>query len=232
LAAIHFKQSRQAAMDYPTGFPKHLEQPVDKAIADAEADFGDTKQLLPFIAKVYFAFGRQLCEAVKTGLVTGQAARSQMDSFLHTVIVRTYFDKRTDGIGDPAAFANFEDRTKRRIKESPEWTEYQKAMARALSSNEPLRNPTLELPQRAQTLGKRPRHFREPNLELLKNPEATLNRKNAADALGVAERTLDRWTGKEIIPVGAGSRKRFRTKDLLRLLNQKHRDKVDKTGQE
>jgi excisionase family DNA binding protein len=88
-------------------------------------------------------------------------------------------------------------------------------------------------PQSPPIPGNKTRRFREPNLELLKNPDATLNRKNAAEALGVTERTLDRWiTDKELIPVGPGSRKRFKTKDLLRLLNQNRRDKVDKTRQE
>lgn len=67
------------------------------------------------------------------------------------------------------------------------------------------------------------RHFREPNLELLKNTEATLNRKNAAEALGTTERTLDRWVAdNKLTPVGPESRKRFKTKDLLRFLNRKN----------
>jgi hypothetical protein len=71
---------------------------------------------------------------------------------------------------------------------------------------------------------KRTRHFREPNLELLKNQEGTLNRKNAAEALGVTERTLDRWVAdKQIIPVGPGFRKRFKNKDLLRFFNKQNR---------
>jgi hypothetical protein len=66
------------------------------------------------------------------------------------------------------------------------------------------------------------RTFREPDAELLKNPDATLNRKNAAQALGISERTLDRWVKDTILtPTGHGYRKRFKVKDLRRMLNSK-----------
>jgi len=70
------------------------------------------------------------------------------------------------------------------------------------------------------------RVFGEPQPELLKNQEY-VNRKKAAAALGITTRTLDRWTAdRKLIPRGAGSRKTFRVKDLLRLISQK------KEGQE
>jgi hypothetical protein len=67
------------------------------------------------------------------------------------------------------------------------------------------------------------RRFLEPNLELLKNPDdSTLNRPNTAEALGITPRTLDRWiTDERITPVGPSNRKRFKVKDIKRLLNQK-----------
>jgi hypothetical protein len=124
---------------------------------------------------------------------------------------------------------------------TPEQSRHDKAkemMARAgevlEGSNAPTqKDQVLAIPHAAPLPKKRPRRFREPNLELLKNQEATLNRKNAAESLGVTERTLDRWIiDKELVPVGPGSRKRFRTKDLIRLLNRRNRDKADKSRQE
>lgn len=95
----------------------------------------------------------------------------------------------------------------------------------------PIKQPASASAAVPPSLEKKARHFLEPNLSLLKNEEATLMRKQAAEALGVTERTLDRWVEKDkLSPVGP--RKRFKTKDLLRLLNKKTRDKVDKSGQE
>ena len=82
------------------------------------------------------------------------------------------------------------------------------------------------------SLGEKTRHFREPNLELLKNQEGTLNRKNAAEALGVSERTLDRLVADtKLIPVGPGFTKRFKNKDLFRFFNKRKDDKIDKSRQ-
>ena len=65
------------------------------------------------------------------------------------------------------------------------------------------------------------RQIREPNPELLKDAE-TVNRKQAAIALGVTERTLDRLVADRTLhPVGPFRSKRYKTKELLRLLNQK-----------
>jgi predicted site-specific integrase-resolvase len=60
------------------------------------------------------------------------------------------------------------------------------------------------------------------------NPDATLSRLRAAEALGIAHRTVDRWVAdKKLVPIGAGLRKRFKVEDLQRLLNQKLSDKSD-----
>jgi excisionase family DNA binding protein len=70
----------------------------------------------------------------------------------------------------------------------------------------------------------RPRRIREPNPQLLDKGE-TLNRKQAAEALGVTERTLDRWVGDlKLTPIGGGGHRRFKTKDLRKFLNQKSQD--------
>jgi hypothetical protein len=75
------------------------------------------------------------------------------------------------------------------------------------------------------------RTFREPKPDLLKNPDATLKRRSAAEAIGVSERTLDRMVEDETLtPVYRGSQKRFKTKDLRNVLQQKEpRQRVDKS---
>jgi len=80
-------------------------------------------------------------------------------------------------------------------------------------------NPAAEA---QSTVPIRKRQIREPKPELLKNPDATLGRKKSAEALGISERTLDRWVGDDVlVPVYRGSQKRFKTQDLLRIQTQK-----------
>jgi hypothetical protein len=80
--------------------------------------------------------------------------------------------------------------------------------------------------------GKSPRHFKEAKPELLKDKEI-VSRRIAAEALGLTERTLDRRVAEgSLTPIGEGHYKRFKTRDILRILHQKKSDKVDKTGQE
>jgi hypothetical protein len=68
---------------------------------------------------------------------------------------------------------------------------------------------------------KPPRKMLHPKPGLLKTLP-TVNRKTAAEALGVTERTLDRHVKRGfLVPVGPPSRKRFKSKDLLQFLDQK-----------
>jgi hypothetical protein len=68
----------------------------------------------------------------------------------------------------------------------------------------------------------------EPKPEKLSNIDSTLSRIGAADALGITPRTLDRWVrDKKLTPVGFGHSKRFKARDLKKLLDQKILDKRD-----
>jgi hypothetical protein len=66
----------------------------------------------------------------------------------------------------------------------------------------------------------------EPKPELLANLDL-VGKQKAALSLGITTRTIDRWIkdGK-LNPIGVGSRKKFRTKDLLKLLNQNNRGQL------
>jgi hypothetical protein len=73
----------------------------------------------------------------------------------------------------------------------------------------------------AQLPKQKPRQFREPRPELLAGLES-VGKQKAALALGTTTRTIDRWVEAEkLAPIGGGGRTRFRTKDLLKFLNQK-----------
>jgi hypothetical protein len=82
---------------------------------------------------------------------------------------------------------------------------------------------------------KKLRIFAEPNLELLKNPETLLNREISAEALGVSVRHFDRLVkdrDNNLVAHGAGSRKFFKARDLLRILKKRRHDNKDKSRQE
>jgi len=69
----------------------------------------------------------------------------------------------------------------------------------------------------------------EPRPDLLANLDVTLSRMKAAEALGISPRTLDRWvTDNKLTATGLGHRKRFKAKDLKRLLDQRMLDNRDK----
>jgi len=75
--------------------------------------------------------------------------------------------------------------------------------------------PTLENPRPQKT-------YREPKADLRAHPESSLSRKRAAEALGISERTLDRWVaGKKLAPIPGVFGKRFKAKDLIRIIEQR-----------
>jgi excisionase family DNA binding protein len=70
------------------------------------------------------------------------------------------------------------------------------------------------------------RKIREPNPEILKNKE-TVNHREAAEALGIVPRTLNRWIADgTLTPTRVASRNRFKSKDLQKVINQNKRDKT------
>jgi hypothetical protein len=85
--------------------------------------------------------------------------------------------------------------------------------------------PTSDVAQPDTSEGKHPRRFKEPKPELLKNVE-TVNKSQAAEALGVSKRTLDRYVADNLLtPVGDYARRRFKTKDLISFMTKRKKDK-------
>jgi len=86
-------------------------------------------------------------------------------------------------------------------------------------------------PNEAAIEGKSHRKTAEPRPDLLPNNlEVSVNRIKSAQILGITTRTLDRWVADgTLTPIGSGSRKRLKAKDLKRLLDKKQLDRRDKT---
>ena len=78
-----------------------------------------------------FAFGEQVCQAVREQLWDGETARNRMDGFLHTVIANVYHE-HLKSVG-PVTFGDYEDLLRSEIKRSKRWTDYQKAVGDALA---------------------------------------------------------------------------------------------------
>jgi hypothetical protein len=91
-------------MEYPQGFPREFQGPVDAALAQAERTFqAIAKDLstsnhraledlaVAFIHTTVVAFGRQACECGRAGKWTGETIRWGVDEFLRLVsIYATY----------------------------------------------------------------------------------------------------------------------------------------------
>jgi hypothetical protein len=129
-------------MQYPEGFPLHLQSAVDQALADAEAEFLTAKRRSPkfppythqhavekllqqYIAKVFFVFAQQACRAGAEGLWSGERMRSETDEFLHHLIVAAYYEKSPS----TNRLEFFEPDVKQKIKESDDWLRYQQTLA-------------------------------------------------------------------------------------------------------
>ena len=79
--------------------------------------------------------------------------------------------------------------------------------------------PKVAVPNRATN--KKTRQRSEPHPELLKDKE-TVNKTQAAQALGISTRTLDRYVKEEkLSPVGAFGQRRYKTKDLISFIKQR-----------
>ena len=138
-------------MEYPQGFAKHLQPPVDAVIAEADIEFVKAKKRLRFgsfgnyhavdqlivkyVKKVFFAFAQQARQAVADGLWSGEQIRSALDDYLHKSVVNAYHQRNTH-VG--AVLELLESDATRQmeqdIKESNEWLEHQKELATMLKA--------------------------------------------------------------------------------------------------
>jgi hypothetical protein len=233
-------------MNYPTGFPHHLEPPVDEAIATAEIAFFEAKSKLmswrannaellifAFVKPVFFAFAHQMSKAVEERRKgwSQERVRRELDIWLRLLIVHAWKDKHPNA---DSVNRDFMQGSVQKIKDSEEWRKLHielRRVALRLQEVPPARLEEIAIAQPTKPLtipATKARQVRDPKPELLANLDTTLSRLRSAEALGISRRTLDRWVlNHKLKPVGLGHRKRFRTKDLRKLLDQKLLDKRD-----
>jgi hypothetical protein len=221
-------------MDYPAGFPKHLQPPVDAAIHDAELDRLKLRTkpelwqgvVYLWVKKIFFAFAEQVCQAGMEDIWTGEQMRKELDEYLPKLALRAYYENSPPHTGDFPYMKAGSREIVNKIKTSSEWESLQrnlKQVAESRSASPASRDTDDRTPPEKKT-----RRYLEPKPELLKDLEATLSRLRAAEALGIDVRTLDRWVvDKKLTPSGIGARKRFKVKDLKKLFEQRNLDKRD-----
>ena len=102
------------------------------------------------------------------------------------------------------------------FEDTDEWNNYQNLLAEVAKQQHSVERPH---PNEAEATLKKT-HLRrgssnEPKLGLLKG-EGTLNRQQAAEALGISTKTIDRWVASgELVPLRIGNRKlRFEKQSL------------------
>jgi hypothetical protein len=210
-------------MEYPSDFPAELQPAVDAKFHQAERDFIDARKLLKhsfemdgliinYIQKVFTAFALQACRAEERGLWSGQKVRRAMEEFRRRLTVHVFFDKHPNP-RNSSALDDLQRDAKRTKEKSDDWREIQEELQRVarlraveaenirlfpgkavlkISGGTPVVTLTEDgAPKRPEP---KTRTIREPKLDLLTNPDAYLSRKKAALALGVSERTVDRYS--------------------------------------
>jgi|HubBroStandDraft_6_1064221.scaffolds.fasta_scaffold210790_2 hypothetical protein len=215
-------------MKYPDDFPDHLKSGVEIAISDAETEFSkfrghsmeDADMVLvicQFMLTVFTAFVDAACGAREQGLWDGERFRREYRTYLYG-LAKTSQEKY--GRQSLDAAKKFRLICQGWYEASSDWVKVQKRL-RVVAENEERRHRERSLHPQAPTPAKTKRQIREPKPELLSKSEL-VNRKIAAEALGMSERTFDRHVkDRTITPIGAGAHKRFKAKELLRFLRQK-----------
>jgi hypothetical protein len=126
-------------MDYPKDFPEDLKNPVEEAIARAEATFqtkfknpkiavnkGFEGLVFDFVEKVFFVFLQQAREAAKRGDWTLEQVRLRSAEYLHNLIVDAYSERNPSRKHDGLFF--FEEKATEEIYASRQWVRHQRAI--------------------------------------------------------------------------------------------------------
>jgi excisionase family DNA binding protein len=233
-------------MEYPREFSIQAQARVEAAKIRAGKAFSHAKKNLPAylhgsrsevrdllktcIMTMFAAFADGACDLGRQGVWTVARIDDEAHEFLRKATRDAFFDWGYDtcnrGLSAPISnsghlAADFQ----RELKSFAEWRQYEEErlkVAEFQSTGAPKSAAQMtETPKRSRSL-------RQPKPELLTDRSITVNRTRAAMALGITTRTLDRWIkGGNLTAVALGSRKRFRTKDLQRILNQRNADKRD-----
>jgi hypothetical protein len=122
-------------MDYPDGFHKHLQPPVDAAIHKAEVDFIEARDsagynffehdaILDWIDTIFWPFSEQACEAGIEELWTGQEIRNALEEYLNRLASYAQLEKSGSGPSDSRIEFYI-----KHIKESSKWLALQRKLA-------------------------------------------------------------------------------------------------------
>lgn len=208
-----------------------------------------------YVARVFLAFTKKACELGFLGTWDVPRIDHEVQVFLSQLAIEVSHEKLFTSDGEAVKgihFAHAGSVTPTemvRLQERPEWREYQEELLRvSQAQSTKIRHPQSPiseedlitifdgLSQELESRGikaastKKPRRSLDPNPSLLNNPELSLTRIRAAEALGITPRTVDRWIedGK-LTPIGPKGRRRFKAKDLRKILEQIYLDKRDRT---
>ena len=123
-------------MEYPQGFPREFQGPVDAALAQAERTFQATAKDLPtsnhraledlavaFIHTTVVAFGRQACECGRAGKWTGETIRWGVDEFLRLVSLYATYSLLTSSMR-PRDAERLARRAGEELRRSDAWAEH------------------------------------------------------------------------------------------------------------
>lgn len=214
-------------MTYPPEFPEDYKDEVEAAITNVEQAFTYWEQdrniddcVREYARTIFIVYCNQLVGAVRNSKMSAEKARKEMGHQLRTLIADVYYEKKgscsSEHIEQQCRIA--------RQEMAVDWSSIQAGLRSAIYYQEQRQKPQQPTLPPADHQGKKPRRSLEPNSQLLKLDQ-TLNRNQAAEALGTTPRTLDRWVkDRKLTPVGSGGRKRFKTSELRRFLNARFRD--------
>jgi hypothetical protein len=131
-------------MDFPVGFPYHLQGPVDAAFHDAELEFSKARReaahrwsdgpaehsICAFVQKVYWAFAYQACRAWEEGQPAwnGERVRREIKKYLLALTHYVYHEKHPSK-GD-YVFRSLLTRVTQQVENAKEWDKFQAEMKR------------------------------------------------------------------------------------------------------
>jgi len=163
-------------MDYPHGFPAHLQPEVDAAFADADVEFleaaGDPNSfgyrnrveplLGKYVSKCFFAFAKQARKAGSEGTWSGEQIRREVDEFLRRLIIHVIYARHPSTFN---ASDSHRSEIAKWIKQSNEWKEHQRKLARIAKAQTSRRIRKSAHTATADSISEKRKKFVEPLLD-------------------------------------------------------------------
>jgi len=218
-----------------------------RSSVDGARDRGE-RLVMFYVMRVFIAFAHAAVKAVEESAWDGQQFRRFTAYYLGELSREVYSDKATWHHSSEDVFI-LSRRIKAAIEVTTDWMDIQNELRTALEHSAALKygekgadEAAIELKRAVKEIqalvadqaaissrgsAKEPRRrvSVEPRPELLETAE-TLNKTQAAQALGISVRTLDRYVADGLLsPVGSYLRRRFKTRDLRSFMTRRNKDK-------